>query len=565
MLRELHIKNFSIIDDVNIEFGDGFNVLTGETGAGKSIIVNALSLALGERAAGDLVRSGEKEAVIEAYFDIPPQLLDPSISQFLRDNGIDNNEGFILKRIITTQGRSRAYINSSMVNVQTLSDISSNIIDVHGQYEHQSLLSPDNQLDLLDAYGGLSADRQRVSKIHKTQLALKHQISELVQKEKERAQKLDILRFQISEIESADLRRGEDEELVEEIKILSSAGRLMELANQAYDSLYSSETACITNLSGILDNLKEISIIDTRANEALKSVQDALPLLEETGYFLRDYKDGLDYDPERLEQRQERLELIKNLKRKYGNNIQEVLDYREKAAVELEELQHSGEKQETLKSELDVQKKRLTETAQRLSKKRGATAKKIESKVEAELSELSMSDTRFSVQMTHEKGDDTTDGFKVTHRGIDNIEFLIAPNIGEDLRPVSKIASGGELSRVMLALKGILAKGDNIPVLIFDEIDAGIGGSAAETVGQKLNNLASSHQIISITHLPQIASHADSHLKIEKKIKGKRTIVEISKIEKDERTEEVARMLSGKISDASIKHAKEMLKKGRKN
>ena len=562
MLRELHIKNFSIIDNANVEFQEGFNVITGETGAGKSIIIDALCLTLGERATGELVRSGETEAVVEAFFDIQPKQIPQSTRKVIEDNGIDISDGLILKRIISSQGRSRAFINGSMVTAQALSDISSKIIDVHGQYEHQSLLSPDNQMDMLDAYGGLLDERQEVAELHETQLALRHQIRELVQKDKERAQRLDILKYQISEIDAAVLRPGEEEELAEELKILSSAGRLAELANQAHESLYASETACITNLTKILNSLKEIRSIDTRAGDALKSVEDALPLLEETAYFLRDYKDEIDFSPERLETVHERIELIKGLKRKYGADIQAVLDYREKAETELEGLQHSEERLESLKTELAALKKRLTEIANDLSDKRKSVAKKIESKVIAELAELSMPGTKFSVMMTREQGDDTADGFRATHRGIDNIEFMISPNVGEELKPVSKIASGGELSRIMLALKGILAKGDNIPVLIFDEIDAGIGGKAAETVGQKLRSLATRHQIISITHLPQIASYAKAHLKIEKKVKDKRTTVQISRIEKDERVHEVARMLSGETSEVSIRHAKEMLKKG---
>ncbi len=295
----------------------------------------------------------------------------------------------------------------------------------------------------------------------------------------------------------------------------------------------------------------------------MKSVEDALPLLEETAYFLRDYKDDIDFSPGRLDAVQERLELIKGLKRKYGSDIQGVLDYREKAVTELEGLQHSEERLESLKTDLAALKNRLTEIANELSEKRKSVAKKIEAKVVAELAELSMPGTKFSIRITREKGDDTADGFRATQRGVDHIEFMISPNVGEELKPVSKIASGGELSRIMLALKGIMARGDHIPVLIFDEIDAGIGGRAAETVGQKLNNLASRHQIISITHLPQIASYAGTHLKIEKKIKDKRTIVQITRIDKDERTEELARMLSGETSAVSMKHAKEMLKKSR--
>ncbi len=560
MLRELHIKNFSIIDNITIEFGDGFNVLTGETGAGKSIIINSLSLALGERAGGGLIRKGEKEAVIEAFFDISPKLLTPSTRRFLQDNGIEIDDGLILKRIITAQGKNRAYINSSMVNVQNLSDISRNLIDVHGQYEHQSLLSPDDQLYLLDAYGGLVSQRSEVSSIYDELHKTKQQIAGLVQKDKERAQRVDILKFQINEIESADLTPGEEEKLAEEVIILSSAVRLAELSNKAYDSLYLSDSSCITSLSEILDALREISSIDIRADESVKSIESALPLLEETGYFLRDYRESLDFDPERLEQVQERLELIKSLNRKYGSSIREILDHREKAAAELEDLQHSEEKLEALKAELDGLKTGFTEKAEQLSKKRKKTAKKIEKKVEAQLAGLSMPDTSFAVRFIHEDGEDTTDGLKASGSGIDKVEYLISPNVGEDLKPLSKTASGGELSRIMLALKVILAKEDKIPVLVFDEIDSGIGGAAAETVGKKLSSLSSTHQVICITHLPQIASYADGHLKIEKTVKKERTSVEVNRLEKDKRTEEVARMLSGRISDASIRHAKEMLK-----
>ncbi|MBI5409908.1 MAG: DNA repair protein RecN [Nitrospirae bacterium] len=561
MLRELHIKNFSIIDDATLEFREGFNVLTGETGAGKSIVIDALCLALGERAAGEVIRSGEKEAVVEAFFDIRQEALSPSANQFLHDNGIAIGDGLILKRIISSQGKNRAYINGSMATVQTLSDVSGGIIDVHGQYEHQSLLSADHQMYLLDAYGGLLADRQEVGNVYGALSALRQQLAELTQKEKERAQRLDLLRFQINELETANLSLGEEEKLSEEIKILGSAVRLAGLADEAYGSLYSSDEACISRLSRILNSLREISNIDSRAKDACKAVEDALPLLEEAGYFLRDYKDGLDFNPERLEQAQERLELIKGLERKYGSSVQEILDYGNKATTELEELQRSEERLDASKKELEGLKSVLTEKTQRLSKKRKAAAKKIEAEVVSRLSGLSMPETRFSILLTQEKGDDTTDGLRATQKGIDDVEFLISPNPGEDLKPLSKIASGGELSRIMLALKSITAEGDNIPVMIFDEIDAGIGGRTAENVGRKLKNLSSSRQVICITHLPQIASYADRHLRIEKKVKKERTIVEINSVEKDERTAEIARMLGGSVSEASLRHAKELLAK----
>ncbi|GBE04124.1 DNA repair protein RecN [bacterium BMS3Abin09] len=563
MLREIHIKNFSIIDNVHIEFGEGFNVLTGETGAGKSIIIDALSLALGERATGDFIRSGEKEAVVAAFFDVTPKVLDPSTRKFLDDNGIDIDDGLILKRIISAKGRSRAYINGSMVNVQNLSDVSRAIIDVHGQYEHQSLLSPEKQLDLLDIYGGLLKDRKEVEGLYENLHALKRNISGLEQKEKDRAQRLDMLDFQVNEIGAADLSPGEVEQLAEDEKILGSAVHLAELSNRAYESLYSSDASSISVISDILKDLKEIAEIDSRANEPVKSVKDALPLLEETGYFLRDYKDSLDFDPGRLEQVQERLELIKRLGKKYGGSVREILEFREKAVEELEGLRHSEEELGSMKEDLERSKAVLTKKAGQLSKKREKISKKIETEVIAQLNELSMPDTKFSVRITHESGDDTTDGLKARSSGIDRIEFLISPNVGEDLKPLSKIASGGELSRIMLALKVIMAKGDEMPVLVFDEIDAGIGGRTAGTVGHKLKGLSSYHQVLCITHLPQIASFADGHLKIEKRAGKERTTVEINKIKKDERTEEIARMLGGKISKVSLKHAEEMLEKGR--
>jgi len=324
--------------------------------------------------------------------------------------------------------------------------------------------------------------------------------------------------------------------------------------------LYSSESACIANLTHILKDLKDIADIDARAVEAAASVETSLPLLEETSYFLRDYKDGIDFSPDRVEQVQEKLALIQNLKRKYGSSIQEILDYGKGAETEREDLQNSEEKIHSLKSELGDLKSALTEKTRTLSKKRKRVAKKIEAGIVAQLSELSMPDTLFSIHITHEDGDDTTDGLKAGEAGIDCIEFLISPNPGEDLKPLSKIVSGGELSRIMLAMKGILAKGDRIPVLVFDEIDTGIGGNTAGTVARKLKDLSSDHQVICITHLPQIASYAENHLKIEKSIKRNRTVVDISRIEQDMRAAEVARMLGGEISDVSIRHAKEMLR-----
>jgi DNA repair protein RecN (Recombination protein N) len=560
MLRELHIKNFSIIDDITIEFDKGFNVITGETGAGKSVIFNAFSLALGERAAGDVIRKGAGEAVIEAHLDIEPSLFSPNVLQYLEDSGVDSADGLVLKRVISARGKNRAYINGSIATVQVLSEISRNLVDVHGQYEHQSLLSTEKQLDLLDAYGGLLDLRKEVKTAYERLVAIQQQIAALTEKDRERAQRLDTLTFQMNEIDAAGLREGEDRELEGEAKVLGSAGRLAELASRSYDMLYSSESACIANLTQILNDLKEIAQIDSRATEAAASLENSLPSLEETAYFLRDYKDGIDFSPDRVEQVQQKLALIQNLKRKYGSSIQEILDYRTAADAEREDLQNSEEKISALNAELEDLRISLTERSRRLSIKRKKTAKIIEAEIISRLSELAMPGTAFSIHITHEQGDDTTDGLKADETGIDCIEFRISPNPGEDLKPLSKIVSGGELSRIMLALKSILAKGDRIPVLVFDEIDAGIGGNTAATVARKLKDLSSDHQVICITHLPQIASYAENHLKIEKSIKRNRTVVDILRVEQDKRAAEVARMLGGEISDVSIRHAREMLR-----
>jgi len=565
MLRELHIKNLAVIDDLSIEFDKGLNVLTGETGAGKSIIISALSLALGERASNDLIRTGEKEAVIEAFFDIPSDLFGGPTLQHLNRMGIGIDEGIILKRVIPLNGRTRAYINNYLATIQDLSSLGMTLIDIHGQYEHQSLLSPETQLRMLDTYGGLLDDAAVVRDLYERLTSIKRELQALTGEEKERTQRIDLLRYQVREIEGADLKVGEEEELLEEERVLSNALRLTELANKAYDILYLSDSSCITRLKGAISNLREIANIDGTALNALKCLEDALPLLEEASYFLRDYREGIDLSPERLDRVQERLHLIGTLKRKYGDSIQEILKYREDAEAELDRLEHSGQRLEELRTEIERLMHIFTEKAKRLSEKRKETAKRLDRQVTKELSTLSMPDSRFSTLIRHQEGNDTIDGLRATPSGIDQVEFLISPNKGEELRPLSRIASGGELSRIMLALKGILSKGDNIPVLVFDEIDAGIGGMAAGAVARRLKELSADHQVICVTHLPQIASYADCHLRITKTSRGKRTFVRVERVESEERVRELARMLSGDISNASLKHARELLSRSTRN
>jgi DNA repair protein RecN (Recombination protein N) len=556
MLRELHIRNVSVIRDITVEFGRGLNVITGETGAGKSIIINALSLVLGERLSGDIIRTGEEEALIEALFDLPSDRIPPDVSEYLEDHAIDATDGLVLKRIISSRGKNRVYVNGSISQVQTLATLSRSLVDIHGQYEHQSLLSPVNQLYVLDVFGDLTGERNRIAALYKKISELRQGITDLENLERDRLQKIDLLQYQVNEIDAANLQPGEDDELERELNILKSAVRLAELASVSYEELYANDSSCLTMLSGILKNLQEISSIDDSASEAASSIESALPLLEEASGFLRDYRDRIEFNSGRLEQVQERLDLISGLKRKYGQTIDEILSFRDSASAELEKLQKSEETLGSLKEELDAVTAEYIKKATLLTRKRQKAAADIEKRVTRTLADLAMQQAEFSILFKNENRED-----RFTPNGMDSIEFMISPNPGEELRPLRKIASGGELSRIMLALKSILAGGDNIPVLIFDEIDSGIGGRTAETVGRKLRELSESHQIICITHLPQIAAYASHHIRIDKTVTEGRTEVRAASVSQKQRAEEIARMLGGEISKASLKHAEEMLGK----
>ncbi len=556
MLRELRIRNLAIIDNLTVQFSPGLSVLTGETGAGKSIIIDAVGFALGGRASAEEVRTGEKEASIEAFFEI-----DSRQVPLLDEMGIDAGEGLIFRRIISSAGKSRAYLNDSLVNLQSLSSVSKAIVDIHGQHEHQSILSPDNQMDLLDAYGGLLSKRQEIDISYKRLQGLRARLSDLLERQRERAQRQDLLRFQIREIEEAGLRSEEENKVEEERNVLANISRLMQCSNDAYDITYGSETSCLSMLKRLQAIMKDITSIDPKASNALKAVEEAIPLVQDAYIFLRGYREDLDYNPKRLEEIEDRIELIKRLKKKYGETIDAILKYLGGAKKELVDIEGSEEEIDSIKAEIEELRKAITEKARSLSSDRKAVASRIDGLVEKGFDELMMGGTRFIVEMSKEKGDDTLDGFMLTPKGMDRIEFLISPNPGEEPRPLSKIASGGELSRIMLILKGILASVDKTPVLIFDEIDAGIGGETATSVGKRLKMLSKGHQVICITHLPQIASFADRHLKIEKAVEDGRTRVSVRAISGDERTREIARMLGGDSrSEVSLRHAEDILR-----
>lgn len=542
MLRELRIKDFAIIDELAVSFERGLNVLTGETGAGKSIIVDALGLALGEKAYAEMVKTGKESAVVEAYFE-------GEKSPALDDLGIPQEEGIILRRVLFSSGKSRAYINDNMVNVQTLHSAGGNLVDIHGQHEHQSLLDPRNQLRILDNAAGLAPEKERFAALFEEVRAMRERLKALKDAQRERAQGQDLLSFQAREIEASGLSPGEEESLLEERKILSNLTRLREFMEQAYTLLYGGEGSASETLSKAKAALEDIAAIDHEASEPLSLLSSAMPLVEEAAMFVRAGRERYEMDPERLGRVEERIELIRKLKKKYGETIEEILGYGERAQEELDALSHFEESAAELEQALIEKERGLLEKAMALSEKRKKAAREAELSVGATLKSLAMPNAVFGIEIR-----ETEPG----PEGVDRAEFVFTANPGEALKPLSKTASGGELSRLMLAIKGAM-KEREIPVLVFDEVDAGIGGRTAANVASRLREISRTHQVLCITHLPQIASAADAHFSVLKKEKKDGVKVILKKVDGAEREEEIARMLGGKLTGVSLKHAKELI------
>jgi len=564
MLKELNIKNFAIIDQLRVEFTPGLNAFTGETGAGKSIVVDALNLALGERANADLIRTGCQEAVVEADFELDSRSLK-DVSALLAEQGIElqANEDLIVRRVLSSSGKNKVYINGSLANLTALAALGAVLADIHGQHEHQSLLAIERQMEMLDSFGNLDSLREEVAAIYARLMDVRKELAKLETGERDRAQREDILRFQKNEIDAAMLKPGEDLELANMQKVLANSERLAALCTMVDEALYSSDDSVVTMLIKSINGLKDIIEIDKKLTGAIDLCESARAQIEEAARELSSYSSGMEFDSERLEQVGDRLDLIHKLKKKYGNTIEEILEFGARAGVELDRMERSIEEIERLKSEIQAIKFGLTDKVNELTGKRGTAAKDLEKKVEAELAHLGMKKTTFTLKITQEPGGDTLDGHKIDPRGADRVEFLISPNPGEESKPLAKIASGGELSRVMLALKSILVEADRIPTVVFDEVDAGIGGAVAEEVGKKLKRIAAKRQVFCITHLPQIASMADSHYGVSKSVKKDRTSTEVRLLEQKERVDEIARMLGGKIiTEATIKHAEEMMERG---
>ena len=548
MIRELRIKDFAIIKDLEVCFSGGLTVLTGETGAGKSIIVDALGIALGGRASSGLIRSGCESATVQVYFETEdsPRLLE--------DLGIGSDSGgMVLRRVISTSsGRNRAFLNDTMIGVQTLSELGGDLVDIHGQHEHQSLLSPQSQLKMLDEAAGLAAERKLVTSLFGQVARAREKLSGISSGSEEKNRRRELLSFQAEEIGSASLIQGEDLKLEEEKNILLHLVRLRELMESSYALIYGADGSAIEGLSNAKKSLEEAASIDPGAGQPLEFISQALPFLEEAAMFLRSKKDSYEPDPDRLTHVEDRLEVIKKLKKKYGGTIEEAIRRMERAQSELAGLLEEGENAGKIEKELKEAETKLACAAEALSSKRKQFALEAEKAITRNMKELALEKARFMIEFSR---CETVPG------GADRIEFLFNANPGEELRPLHKVASGGELSRLMLAIKSAL-RSKGVPVLVFDEVDAGIGGKTAWNVAKKLKELAASHQVLCITHEPQIAGAADIHFIIEKEAVPDGTKVIITEVKGSARQEEVARMLGGKLTDASLRHAKELIERG---
>ncbi|MFC1851100.1 DNA repair protein RecN [candidate division CSSED10-310 bacterium] len=561
MLRELAITNFALIDHTVIEFESGFNVLTGETGAGKSIILGALSLLLGSKASSDIVRSGHDKAKVEAIFEIAAQ---SPIWQRLRAMGIESDsEGLlILRREISHKGRSRNYINNTSVTVTTMAEALSGLVAIHGQHQHQMLLEPKNHLAMLDRFADLWTERLKLQKVHTAVTAKLQEIATLRKKERELVQKQDLIGFQMREIDQADLRPGEEEELRREEKILSSAHKYMELLQRSYALLYDDDNSICTQLSAVAHDLEEIQQIDGHFVSTTDSFTNSFYQLQEVADFIRSTRDRVEIDPQRLDIVVQRLDEIKKLKRKYGETVTEILAYRQKIQRDFEESYNFEQRISELMKSMTSSGEELRNIARSLSRLRKKAALGFKKEMESELKELGMQSVTFEVifKKVTEETFPLSLPLAITPEGLEEVEFMISPNVGETLKPLVKIASGGEISRIMLAFRGLIADIDDIQTLVFDEIDVGIGGHIARTVGKKICSIAATRQVLCVTHLPQIASMSPHHLLVLKQIKQGRTYTKIKLLTKDERIAEIARMLDGDTTSELAKdHAAQLL------
>ncbi|GMK46315.1 DNA repair protein RecN [Paenibacillus glycanilyticus] len=560
MLRELSIRNLAVIEEVNVSFHHGFHVLTGETGAGKSILIDALSLIVGGRGSADMVRYGCDKAEMEAMFDLPSQHPVWAVMERLGVQA-SREEMLVIRRELTSHGKSSSRVNGQLVTMTMLREIGECLVNIHGQHEHQSLLRTEQHLEWLDLFAGdLLIERKTAYRAVYQQLQqARASLRELEETTRHNVQMLDLYRYQIEEISNAKLKDGEDEQLAEERRKLQYAGKRMDSVSEAYALLYNGKG--LDAISKAISKLTDIQTYDPAVlTPMLEQLQSAFYQAEDAVFQLRDYRDSIDSDPEQLSIIEDRLDLINGLKRKYGESIPDILQYLDRITEERDKIENRDEYLEKLRKDELRLYLQAHELAQELSELRSHASERLAAAIELELKQLQMGNTIFRVQLDHSSASETSEMAVLNANGIDEAIFMLSTNPGEPLKPLNKIASGGEMSRIMLALKAIFAEIDQVPVLVFDEVDTGVSGRAAQAIAEKMSQLSAKCQIFSITHLPQVACMADHHYEIKKHIIEQRTSTNVTKLVEHSRIEELARMLGGvEVTEKTRHHAQEML------
>ncbi len=565
MIKSLQIKDYALIEQINVEFGAGLNIITGETGAGKSILIDAMSLLLGERASTEVVRKGAQKSIVEGIFDVQS---NKKIKTILEENEIDFLPELIMRREISLKGANRCFLNDTPVPLTLIKDTGNLLVDLHGQHEHQSLLRTETHIDFLDEFGGTEELLEEYKHYYKELAKLTGELNYLIEREETLKEKKEIYSFQIKEIDAVSPEEGEEEKIVDELNILENSERLLELTNGVYEKLYDSEDSVHDKLGQIKNQLEELTGIDRSFSEIENECLTAVTLINDVSEFVRNYNSKIDIDPEHLDELRERLGAFNLLKKKYGGSIKAIIEYRKKIGEEFDIAENFAVKIEELKKRIKAVRADCGTAAEKISQKRIDLSKKVNKEVKEVLSYLGIPDSIFKVEIKHKPAELKSEEYilvngkpyKYNSSGYDEVEFFISTNLGEDPKPLAKVASGGEVSRIMLALKTILAKNDKLPLLIFDEIDTGVSGRVAQKVGQALKSLAEFHQIIAITHQPQIAGLAEHHFAVEKKNVENRVVSSIRKLSDEERVKEVAKLMSGEnITEASLKGARELM------
>lgn len=563
MLSLLKIKNIALIDELQLEFSGGLNLLTGETGSGKSIIVDSLGALTGERISSDLIKEGEKTAQIEGLFNLPASA---DLSEIFDESGIEIENAadidLIVRRELSANGRNRIFVNNQLVTGSFLRKIGAHLVDIHGQGEQATLFNASNHLEILDEYANLKNSRTGLAEKYREMAKTNREIENLREDEAQKLQLLDVLQFQVDEIKKINPQTGEDDTLNEEKRRLNNVEKLSALSDEAYLLLYENEESTVATLEKAVRKIVELSEYESSFKDYDEGLQSATAVLADVAFAVRDFRGSLEFSPERLEEIENRLAEISRLKRKYGGAIETVLAHLGESEARLKNIETFEERREELKKILVIQRAEYLKIAAEIHDKRAKAARKFEKEVETSLKAVALEKARFEVRIdAPETADLANDSSKrLTAKGYDQIEFYFSANVGESPKPLAKVASGGEASRLMLILKTTMKSNDAEKSVVFDEIDTGIGGRVAEAVGLKLKELAKTQQVLCVTHQPQVASLADQHFLVQKETVGKKTKVGVRELKADEKIEEIARMLTGaNITDTARQHAKEML------